>query len=127
MTPICPVNVGSVFWQLEKKTSVNSQQLRPAAKTIGILSLLCIWKGSEELKNTVCNDASHKSLIRSVNPFGSYSPFCKRPLLLPCTLLANWHEHKHTPSLTHLTSMPNFSLIGRKLLPPKSGEFLWTN
>ncbi len=40
--------------------------------------------------------------------------FCNRPLRLPRPLLVNWHEDKHIPSHTHLTSMTNFSLLGQK-------------
>ncbi len=47
-----------------------------------------------------------------MNPFRRYVPFCYRPLPLPRPLLANWHEHKHTPSHTHTV---------------KRGEFLWTD
>ncbi len=42
-------------------------------------------------------------------------------------LLANWHKNKHTPLHTHLTTMPNFILLGRKLWPPNSRQFFWTD
>ncbi len=50
---------------VSNKASVNLQYLWPAAVyllNVKILSLLCIWKEGEEIKITVCTDASHKSL-----------------------------------------------------------------
>lgn len=57
-----------------------------------------------------------------MNPFRSFVPFCYRPLSLPLSLFANWHEQKNTPSHTPLTPMPTFSLLEWKLWPPKDGD-----
>ncbi len=53
--------------------------------------------------------------------------FLRSAIPIATPLLANWHECKHTHTHTNLISVPNFSLLGRKLWPPKSGEFFWTN
>ncbi len=47
--------------------------------------------------------------------------FSNRSLPLPRPLLASWHKHKYTLTHTYLTSMLNFSLLGRE--PPKDGEY----
>lgn len=57
----------------------------------------------------------------SVNQFRSYARFSCSPLPLLCPILANWHEHKHTPSHI-LTSMSNLSFLGQKLWQVKGGE-----
>ncbi len=54
-------------------------------------------------------------LCKSVNPFGSYAPFCNRQLRLPCPTLARWHEHTHKHTLDfYATVQPPRVKTGRQ-------------
>lgn len=56
----------------------------------------CIASWHEELISCPLTQDQpfHKLLCKSVNPFGSYSPFSDRPLPKACPLLATRHKHK---------------------------------
>ncbi len=52
-----------------------------------------------------------KSVVTLHEFFWSYVPFCSRPLPLPSSLLANWHDHKHLP--TNKTDLLDCCLLSK--------------
>ncbi len=83
-----------------------------------------------------CYEASHKGQqstvydkrLMSYGRGAGLNVVQGKPFPMKVCLFVTGHSHNHAP-LWPLTPecLPNFSLLGWKMWPPNSGEFLWTN